>query len=120
MKKSVNYLSKSLYIRGLQCHKSLYLEKFHRDLKDEITAETQARFDSGNMVGEAAHGLFPDGVLVPYIDTENGIAEQLRLTSEAIKNGAKVIYEASFQYDGIFVKVDILRKGRQGMGNLRG
>jgi len=53
-KKPANYLSKSLYIRGLQCHKSLYLEKFHRDLKAETTAETQARFDSGNMVGEIA------------------------------------------------------------------
>ena len=85
MKKTVNYLSKSLYIRGLQCHKSLFLEKFQRELKGEISAETQARFDSGNMVGEAAHDLFPDGVLVPYIETENGITEQLRLTSEAMK-----------------------------------
>jgi Domain of unknown function(DUF2779). len=113
-KKPGNYLSKSLYIRGLQCHKSLYLEKFHRDLKAETTAETQARFDTGHMVGETAHGLFPDGVLVPYIETENGVAEQLRLTGDAMKNGAKVIYEASFQYDGIFVKVDILHKGRGG------
>ena len=117
-----NYLSKSLYIRGLQCHKSLYLEKLYRDLKGEAaaklkavtTAETKARFDTGNMVGEAARDLFPDGVLVPYIETENGVAEQLRLTSEAMKNGAKVIYEASFQHDDIFVKVDILHKGLRG------
>ena len=114
MKKTVNYLSKSLYIRGLQCHKSLFLEKFQRELKGEISAETQARFDSGNMVGEAAHDLFPDGVFVPYIETENGITEQLRLTSEAMKHGTSVIYEASFQYDDIFVKVDILVKRRGG------
>ncbi|MBU4371780.1 MAG: DUF2779 domain-containing protein [Proteobacteria bacterium] len=113
-KKPSNYLSKSLYIRGLQCHKSLYLEKFHRDLKEETAAEAQERFDIGNMVGESARGLFPDGVLVPYIETENGVAEQLRLTSEAMKKGSKVIYEASFQYDGIFVKVDILHKGSRG------
>lgn len=106
-----NYLSKSLYIRGLQCQKSLYLEKFHRNLKNAVDTKTQARFDTGNMVGEAARGLFPNGILVPYIETENGVAQQLRLTSEAIKNGARVIYEASFQYDGIFVKVDILYKG---------
>lgn len=113
-KKPSNYLSKSLYIRGLQCHKSLYLEKFHRDLKGEIDTKTQALFDTGKMVGAAAQDLFPDGVLVPYIETKNGIAEQLRLTSEAMKNGAKVIYEASFQHDDIFVKVDILRKGSPG------
>ncbi|MEI7637510.1 MAG: DUF2779 domain-containing protein [Syntrophus sp. (in: bacteria)] len=108
------YLSKSLYIRGLQCHKSLYMEKFQRDLKSETTAETQALFDGGHMVGEIAQGLFPEGVLIPYIETENGVAEQLRLTSAAMKNRAKVIYEASFQHDGIFVKVDILCKGNRG------
>ncbi len=114
MKKPVNYLSKSLYIRGLQCHKSLFLEKFQSELKGEISAATQALFNSGNLVGEAAHDLFPGGVLIPYIETENGITEQLRLTSEAMKKGTKIIYEASFQYDGIFVKVDILVKGRGG------
>ena len=90
-RKANSYLSKSLYIRGLQCHKSLYMEKFHRDLKPDITAEAQARFDSGNIVGEVAKGLFPNGVLVPYIETENGVSEQLRLTGEAMNNGAKAI-----------------------------
>lgn len=73
--KSDMYLSKSLYIRGLQCHKALYLEKFHPEWKDQTSADTQARFYMGNMVGEAAHNLFPGGVLVPYI--ENGMEEQL-------------------------------------------
>jgi hypothetical protein len=114
-KKTGNYLSKSLYIRGLQCHKSLYLEKFHRDLKpDETPAEMQARFDNGNMVGEVARDLFPGGILVPYIETPHGVAEQISLTKNAIRSGKKVIYEASFQHDDIFVKVDILRKGNQG------
>jgi len=49
--KTGRYLSKSLYIRGLQCHKSLYLEKFHRDIKAEITTGKQALFDSGHIVG---------------------------------------------------------------------
>lgn len=111
--KSGSYLSKSLYIRGLQCHKSLYLEKFHRDVKDEISAETQARFDTGHAVGEAAQGMFPGGVLVPYIEAEDGVKEQLRLTDEAMSNGVEVIYEASFQYDDVFVKVDILHKGKR-------
>ncbi len=31
-KKSAQYLSKSQFIRGLQCHKSLYVEKFHPEL----------------------------------------------------------------------------------------
>ena len=112
--KPVLSLSKSLYIRGLQCHKSLYLEKFHRDLKGEVTAETQRLFDLGHAVGKTAQGLFPGGVLVPYIDSRNGISEQVRLTREAMERGAGTIYEASFEHDGIFVRVDILHKGKHG------
>jgi len=112
--KSVRSLSKSLYIRGLQCHKSLYLEKFCRDLKGEVTAETQRLFDMGHAVGETAQGLFPGGVLVPYVDSRNGILEQVRLTREAMERGAGTIYEASFEHDGIFVRVDILHKGERG------
>jgi len=112
--KPVRSLSKSLYIRGLQCHKSLYLEKFHRELKGEVTTETQRLFDVGHAVGETAHGLFPGGVLIPYIDSRNGISEQVRLTREAMERGAGTIYEASFLHDGIFVRVDILHKGERG------
>lgn len=76
--KSGSYLSKSLYIRGLQCHKSLYLEKFHRDIKDEISAETQARFDTGHAVGEAAQDLFPAAflfrILKPKTASKNSCA----------------------------------------------
>lgn len=36
-KKISTYLSKSLFIRGLQCHKSLYLHKYHPELKDEVS-----------------------------------------------------------------------------------
>jgi len=40
-------LSKSLFIRGLQCHKSLYLQKFCPDLKEEVTPEKQRLFPGG-------------------------------------------------------------------------
>jgi len=112
--KPVHSLSKSLYIRGLQCHKSLYLEKFHRDLKGGVADETQRLFDIGHAVGETAQGLFPGGVLIPYIDSRYGISEQVRLTREAMERGAGTIYEASLEHDGIFVRVDILHKGEHG------
>ena len=28
------YLSKSLFVRGVRCHKSLYLQKYRPELKD--------------------------------------------------------------------------------------
>ena len=55
-------LSKSTFIRGLQCEKSLYLYKKHYKLKDPISPTLQAVFDQGNQVGLLAHELFSGGV----------------------------------------------------------
>ncbi len=44
-------ISKSQYIRGLQCHKSLWLYKHRKELLKAPDASTQARFDSGAEIG---------------------------------------------------------------------
>jgi len=111
-RKPSHYLSKSLYIRGLQCHKSLYLQKHAPALKVELDAQARARFSAGDHVGELARDIFPGGVLVPYV--ENDHAAQIKQTADAMAAGKKIIYEATFEYDGIFVKVDILRKTARG------
>lgn len=105
-------LSKSRFIKGLQCHKALYLHIHRPELAGVVTAERQAIFDSGSEVGEAAHGLFPGGVLVPYEGLSHG--EQIAMTRQEIEKGTEVIYEAAFSYDDVFVKVDILRRGAGG------
>jgi hypothetical protein len=102
-------ISKSAYIRGLQCYKSLFLEKNHSELK-QISPNTQALFDTGNAVGSLARDLFPGGVTIPYIPCKGGQEKQLRLTQEAIENGAEIIYEAAFAHVGKLCKVDILVK----------
>ncbi|MCX5809971.1 MAG: DUF2779 domain-containing protein [Proteobacteria bacterium] len=106
------YLSKSLFIRGLQCHKSLYLHKHHPELKDEIPPSREALFQSGSEVGIMAQRLFPGGLNIPY-DPDN-YERQVELTREAIEKGITTLYEASFQFDNVFVKVDILHKGKDG------
>ena len=55
-------LSKSTFIRGLQCEKSLYLYKKHYKLKDSISPSSQAVFDQGNQLGLLAQELFPGGI----------------------------------------------------------
>ncbi|ORJ61354.1 DUF2779 domain-containing protein [Geothermobacter hydrogeniphilus] len=101
-------LSKGLYIRGKQCPKSLWLHKFKPELKDEVSERQKAAFGAGTEVGELACNLFPGGVMVPFKGLS--IAEQVTRTRQAIANGEDTIYEASFEHDGIFVKVDILRQ----------
>jgi CRISPR/Cas system-associated exonuclease Cas4 (RecB family) len=104
------YLSKSLYIRGLQCHKSLYLDRHQPELRAEPTPELEALWAGGHEVGDFAHMLFPGGVIVPF----DGLTrdEQLAKTRAEIDRGTKAIYEATFSHDDVFVKADIIVRNR--------
>jgi hypothetical protein len=104
------YLSKSLYIRGLQCHKSLYLDRHRPELRAEATPELEALWASGHEVGVYAHMLFPGGVVVPFDGMTKD--EQLAKTREEIDRGTKAIYEAAFSHDDVFVKADIVVRNR--------
>lgn len=112
MTKKVHFLSKSRFIKGLQCHKALWLQTHRPDLQDEVSASQQVVFDAGTNVGILAQSLYPDGVEIPFEGLS--VPEQLAMTQDEIKKGTKTIYEAAFSFDNVFVKVDILHKGRGG------
>ena len=105
-------LSKSSFLNGLQCHKYLYLYKYHPELMDEISKSTEAAFQSGREVGIFAQSLFPGGVEVPYEGLS--YSEQIKLTISEIEKGTASIYEAAFSYNEVFAKVDILHKSNEG------
>lgn len=106
------YLSKSRFIKGLQCHKALWLLTHSPQSQDVVSASQQATFDAGSNVGILAQRLFPGGVEIPFDGLS--VAQQLRMTRDEIEKGATTIYEAAFSFDNVFVKVDILHKGRYG------
>ena len=101
-------LSKSRFTAGLQCLKRLYLECYSRDLADEVDAATQARFDTGNEVGELARQRFPGGTLVAESYLEHG---QAVATTNTLMGNYPVppLYEAAFTFEGIRLRADILR-----------
>jgi hypothetical protein len=101
-------LSKSLYTRGLQCVKSLWLKKYNKDVISPPDEFAQAIFSTGNKVGELACDLFPGGKEVPYDSTT--FDEKIKLTQEWLDDGLNNIYEATFKYDDVLVMVDILHK----------
>ena len=104
-------LSKSLILKGLQCQKALWLAKHPPAFEFPPRPELEARFRAGTEVGQLAQQLFPGGVEVPYEGLT--VPAQLARTRQLIDSGAPVIYEASFSFSAIFVKVDILvRDGR--------
>ena len=108
--KANSFISKSMYVRGLQCLKSLYLYKYNPELR-EVDKSTQAVFDTGHKVGILAQQLFPGGVDCGF-EITNDAQKSLKLTSEAIQAGKRVIYEAAFQYNGMFAIADIMVKVR--------
>ncbi len=105
-------LSKSLYIRGLQCEKSLWLKKKKPEVLQAPDDGAQAVFDTGTSVGELACELFSCGERIEYTGDFNA---QIAKTKELIECGIKVIYEATFCFDGILVMVDILCIGKDGL-----
>jgi len=105
-------LSKSQFIRGLQCNKSLWLYRHRPELRTEPDEALQALFDSGTDVGVLAQGLFPGGEEIIY-DYEK-FQENIVRTRELIESGVKTIYEATFLHDDVLVMVDILHKKKKG------
>ncbi len=100
------HLSKSQYIRGLQCHKALWLYRHRRDLMAEPDANRRAVFATGHEVGELAKSLFPGGTEVEFDHKHfDAMAEQ---TAHLISSGAEVIYEATFCSGDLLVMADIL------------
>ena len=100
-------LSKSTFLRGLQCHKALYLNKYHPELRDKTSEQLQQIFSGGHEVEKLAQHLFQGGVDAgpkePY-----KYKESVLYTQELINRGEPVIYEAAFQYEGVLVLADIL------------
>jgi hypothetical protein len=90
------FLSKSQFIRGLQCHKSLYLHKYHPELRDVLSEQQQKLLQTGIAVGRVAQKLFLGGVLIAYDNVP--ISEQIRITKEEIQKDTVTLYEAACSF----------------------
>ena len=108
MSYSIN-ISKSAFVRGVQCYKSLYLNKHHRELEDPITDSQQAIFDKGTNVGILAQKLFPEGIdLEKYIPSNFSMV--FSETKRLLATNSPTIYEAGFKFENLMCFVDILTK----------
>ena len=110
-------LSKSKYIRGLQCDRALWLDVFNPRLA-RYTAEQMRRFDRGRDFEYAFKSRFPDG-----IDLSADLGRNVDLyparTAELLDlrpcSAAKtVLFEAGFQYDDVLVLADVVCQREDG------
>lgn len=104
----MHILSKSTYIKGLQCEKALYMQKKHPYLRDKLSIEQRAKFQRGTDVGVLAHEVFPGGIDM----SPNAPSQFPKKAAETLANlsnpEVKVMYEAVFQFNDTLIMLDIL------------
>ena len=104
----MHILSKSTYIKGLQCEKALYMQKKHPYLRDKLSIEQRAKFQRGTDVGVLAHEVFPGGIdMSPASPSQ--FPKKVQETWDNLSNpDIKVMYEAVFQYNDTLIMLDML------------
>ncbi len=112
-KNTIRMISKSSFIRGMQCPKSLWLHFYLPEERDEISESQQQIFDNGHNVGLLAQQLFPGGVDASRGEYEK-VQEAVAYTAALIDGGQPVIYEAAFSDGETLCYMDILVKEADG------
>lgn len=102
------YLSKSKYCNGYQCKKILWLDKYKSEVKEEVSQDSV--LENGTQVGELARGLFGPYINIEFNENLTNMIEDTKKVLE--ENNSCIITEASFDYNGNFCSVDILKKNK--------
>ena len=110
-------LSKSKYIRGLQCDRALWLD-VHEPRLARYTAEQMRRFDRGRDFEYAFKSRFPDGIdlsaeLGRNVDLYPARTAEL-LDLRPCSAAKTVLFEAGFQYDDVLVLADVVCQREDG------
>jgi hypothetical protein len=90
-----------------QCLKRLHLE-IHRPELKVVSAATEISFEIGHRVGAVAQDIYgtEDAEIIPY---EGGMSHALKKSQRLVNAGPEFpIFEATFQYNGVLVRVDAL------------
>ena len=105
---SSHILSKSSFIKGLQCHKYLYLNKHNYKQQDPLSEEQQIKFRNGHDFWIAGSGAIPGWLSNAKPKNAFGYDKSVKDTAQFIRQGYKTIYEAAFSYNGVMAALDIL------------
>lgn len=96
-------LTKSKYMVGLKCKRSLWIMFNRKDLIPEVDEFTQFRFDQGLVIGELAKKFYPNGIDIQCEDFVKNLEESKELLTQRVP-----LFEAGFMYDGCFSRADFL------------
>ena len=105
-------ITKTDFMRGMQCRKMLWLDKHRPDLKI-IPSEIQQKLDAGNDFGDRAMAMFGEYEEMTVYRPGTQIPDKKAMaakTAEHLEKGTPVICEAAFIYYNNYCAVDILKK----------
>ena len=105
-------LSKTSYLQGLRCSKFMWLNKYMKNMMEPFSTEDKERLETGIEIGKLARQQYPNGCLVP--DSIFDVNERVKITNNLLAQGAETIFEATFSFNGVEVRVDILNKADDG------
>ena len=100
-------LSKSTFLRAVQCPKSLYLYQYYKKLREPYSADRQALLNRGHAIGSLAWECFPEGV-DGRVGNKFMYGKAVEKTQRLIQQGVSTIFEATFQQNQVLVMVDVL------------
>ena len=104
-------LTKSDFIKFIQCSKYLWLYKHRKDLlPEEIDENLQRIFDEGYHVESYAYKLFPDGINAQV----DGFAESIKKTKELMELKTPIIFQPTISGKELFCRSDILKLNEDG------
>ena len=96
-------ISKSQMMAGLQCPKRLWRE-VKQSSSQPMSLTQQHILAQGQEVGRYARQQFANGVLIGA-----STSEAISATQRAIASGSTCLFEAAFEFEGVFVRCDILQ-----------
>lgn len=110
-------LSKSTFIRGKQCEKSLFLNKYEKKSKDKLAPERKALFQAGREFENNFRSTLGKGV---------NLSDKLKwdfqfypyFTKFLLEQKEQLIFEAGFIFDRILVLVDVLQRNQDGSSTI--
>ena len=100
-------LTKTDFMRGIQCPKMLWLDKHKPGLR-VIPPEVRARLDAGNEFGDRAMGMFgPYEEMTVYLPGST-IPDKKKMAAKTalhLEMGTPVICEAAFSFQGLYALI---------------
>jgi len=102
------YLTKSLFVRALDCPRKLFYAGKPRQYADNSLNDEflESLAEGGLQVGALARCYFPEGVLVDEVDKAAALAR----TEELLKQERVTLFEAAVRNGGCLFRADILVK----------